>query len=992
MTVQSVTPASVADRTLITINLDQTGDFSTYTFTLVADPGSIDPPAGIDPQLATIDFSFKAGCPTPADCQPVSCCPPTPTIAPDINYLAKDYNGFLQVMLDRLAVLTPAWTETHAADLGVALTEVLAYAADHLSYQQDAVSTEAYLGTARSRISLRRHARLVDYRIGEGRNARTLVCLTTTTSKPPAPAIKVDVPQGTLFYVQIPGLPPAASADDAVAQRLQASTQPVFTSMVDASLDQALNEIDFYTWGDDDCCLAVGATQATLRLDNALGLLEPGSYLIFEEVRGPLTGVAADADPTHRCAVQLTSAIPTTDPLNGTAVTRITWAAADSLSFPLCVSTTESGSQPVSVARGNIVLADHGISVEPQSLGVVPAPPVAPDPAASCACTTKTQAAATSPLPRYNPRLAQSPLTFSVPFDPLDPPASAAAFLAPPAAPVPAVTLTDSDGSSWTPVPDLLSSPGTGPTSLVFVPEIEFDGSCSLRFGDDQHGMAPTMGLDFTAVYRVGNATVGNIGSDTIGHVVLPIGQLPAPSGLKVVGSSSGGNLASGTYSWTVTATNANGETVASNEVSAILTGSNSSAVLSWTRVSGATGYTLYRTSPGGESSRVATITAGSTVSYADTGPAGAPAKPPTVNTAALSSPADISHINQVRNPLPGVGGTDPEDMEHIRQFAPFTYEQQQRCVTEDDYGLLTTQTSNGNIIAARGTLRWTGSWYTAFASIESAPVLALEQLPPPSGLTVVGSSSGGSFAAGTYYWQVTATNANGETIGSSEVSATLSGTASSVALSWTRVAGATGYNVYRGTSAASENTLVASIPYGSTVTHTDTGSAGVPTKPRSVNTADLSSVDTLLADTTTQLDMLRMMGTDVAVEAAVIVGLQIEMEICVDAQHFQGDVYEALTMLFITGDQCNGSTGMLNPANFTFGQTVYASPLIAAAQAVEGVVSATLTTFTRMDAPWVDGVGQGYLTMGRLEIARCDNDPDHLDHGTFTLHLDGGK
>ncbi len=127
-----------------------------------------------------------------------------------------------------------------------------------------------------------------------------------------------------------------------------------------------------------------------------------------------------------------------------------------------------------------------------------------------------------------------------------------------------------------------------------------------------------------------------------------------------------------------------------------------------------------------------------------------------------------------------------------------------------------------------------------------AAPVLALEQLPPPSGLTVAGSSSGGSFAAGTYYWQVTATNANGETIGSSEVSATLSGTASSVALSWTRVAGATGYNVYRGTSAASENTLVASIPYGSTVTHTDTGSAGVPTKPRSVNTADLSSVDTL--------------------------------------------------------------------------------------------------------------------------------------------------
>jgi len=137
---------------------------------------------------------------------------------------------------------------------------------------------------------------------------------------------------------------------------------------------------------------------------------------------------------------------------------------------------------------------------------------------------------------------------------------------------------------------------------------------------------------------------------------------------------------------------------------------------------------------------------------------------------------------------------------------------------------------------------------------------------------------------------------------------------------------------------------------------------------------------------------MLRMMGTDIAVEGAVIVGLQIAMEICVDPGHFQGDVYQALMRVFITGDQCEGGSGLLNAANFTFGQTVYASPLLAAAQAVPGVRSASLTVFTRMDAPWVNGVAQGFLTMGRLDIPRCDNDPDHLDHGTFTLHMDGGK
>ncbi len=166
-------------------------------------------------------------------------------------------------MLDRLAVLTPAWTETHAADLGVVLVEALAYAADHLSYQQDAVSTEAYLGTARSRISLRRHARLVDYR-----DRRGLQCphpgRLTRDEQAPAPAIKVDVPQGTLFYVQSRPAGRRRPPMTRWPQQLRASTQPVFAEHAGASLVPALNEIDFYTWGDEDCCLAAGATQATL--------------------------------------------------------------------------------------------------------------------------------------------------------------------------------------------------------------------------------------------------------------------------------------------------------------------------------------------------------------------------------------------------------------------------------------------------------------------------------------------------------------------------------------------------------------------------------------------------------------------------------------------------------------------------------------------------------------------------------------------------------
>jgi hypothetical protein len=746
-----IEPAKDEPYTLI-LHLDRTGDFSTYTLAIVASSNTTDPPARLDPQLSSVDFSFKAGCSTPADCLPTTCCPIPPQSPPDINYLAKDYDGLRQMMLDRLAVLSPNWTETHAADLGVALVETLAYAADHLSYQQDGISTEAYLGTARNRISLRRHARLVDYRIGEGCNARVWVCLTAGTDG-------FKVPQGALFYVRTPGLPVAVDPHGPFARKVAASPQPVFASLHDAVVSTEQNAMNFYTWSDADCCLPAGATEATLAGNFAS--LKPGAVLVFEEVAGPRTGDAADADPTRRCAVRLTSVAasdkqqhPLVDPLDPTKqITRIAWSPDDALPFPICISSTTDEAHgarpvyPVSVARGNVVAADHGVWIAPpEQLGTVPAPP--PTPPASAGCTCGSTAAVAAPRSRYYPHLTKSPLSFSVAFDPT---ASARAFLSPdPKDARPSITVNSDDGNSWIPMRDLLASDDT---QRVFVTEIDQNGSVFLRFGDGQYGMAPDAGMTFSASYRVGNGAVGNIGRDTLSHVLLA----------------------------------GNG-------------------------------------------------------------------------------------ISQLRNPLAAAGGVDPEDMEHIRQYAPFAFANQERCVTADDYGHAAAQLEG--VREARGTLRWTGSWYTAFVSVDPAGALAKQPVKGPA----------------------------------------------------------------------------------------------------------------------SKLDLLRMIGTDLVVEGATIVGLQIEMEICVDPEHFQDDVYAALMKVFVTGDQCNRQSGLLNAANFTFGETVFASPLVAAAQAVDGVLSATLTVFRRMDDPSIDGVARGFLTMGRLEIPRCDNDPNRLDHGQFQLHLDGGK
>ena len=116
-------------------------------------------------------FSFMASCPTDIDCRPIDACPPPELVEPLLDYLAKDYASFRRLLVDLLPTLNPDWTEQNPSDLGMALLELLAYEGDRLSYFQDAVANEAYLDTLRTRISARRHARLVDYRMHDGRNA-----------------------------------------------------------------------------------------------------------------------------------------------------------------------------------------------------------------------------------------------------------------------------------------------------------------------------------------------------------------------------------------------------------------------------------------------------------------------------------------------------------------------------------------------------------------------------------------------------------------------------------------------------------------------------------------------------------------------------------------------------------------------------------------------------------------------------------------------------
>lgn len=509
---------------ILTVEVDQPGDFSRYTLRLVTGPESETVPPGIDPQLASIDFSFRVECPSPFDCAPRHVCPEDPPPAPDIDYLAKDYASFRRLMLDRMAALMPAWKERNPADIGVMLVEALAYSADQLSYQQDAVATEAYLRTARKRISLRRHARLMDYFISEGCNARTWVQVNVS-----ADVIGVSgpaIPAGTKITTQIANQPTIISDDVRVYEQAEVifeTLEPLQSLFLDH------NELRFYTWSDQRCCLPKGATRATLEGHHPN--LRPGMILIFEEVLGAETGVPADADPARRHVVRLRTdvppdpdAVPLTDPVTDDLITEIAWNEEDALPFPLCLSAATAGGyrDAVSVARGNVVLADHGVTREGEALGMVPEPFLyMPRASGGDFCAAPER----QPVPpRYHPRLVEAPLTHAGP--PYDDATAARGAMQWSLREIqPVVTLADSNGTVWRARRDLLNSRGD---AEEFVAEIDNDGAVQIRFGDDVHGRRPEPGAEFFAKYRVGNGRAGNIGADSLRHIALNIPEILA--------------------------------------------------------------------------------------------------------------------------------------------------------------------------------------------------------------------------------------------------------------------------------------------------------------------------------------------------------------------------------------------------------------------------------------------------------------------------------
>jgi hypothetical protein len=139
-------------------------------------------------------------------------------------------------------------------------------------------------------------------------------------------------------------------------------------------------------------------------------------------------------------------------------------------------------------------------------------------------------------------------------------------------------------------------------------------------------------------------------------------------------------------------------------------------------------------------------------------------------------------------------------------------------------------------------------------------------------------------------------------------------------------------------------------------------------------------------------LERYRLAGQDIKLDSPQYVSLEIALSVCVDPNYFMSDVEQALLQVLSNRILPDGRRGLFYPDNFTFGQTVYLSPLYAAARSVEGVLSIAAVTFQPQGVPTNQFLDAGEMKLAQLQIARLDNDRNFPNHGQLTLLMEGGK
>jgi hypothetical protein len=492
-------------RPVLALTVTAPGDFSTYRLAISS--------TKLDPFFGQAPFMFKLGGLAETDCAAsATSCPEPDTEQVPIDYLAKDFASFRQALSEFSTQRYPAWVERSEADLGVMLLEVLAAMADELSHYQDRVLAESTLATATQRLSVVRHARLVDYEPTPATVATAVLQLEVNppASAPPATGWKIDtrVPLlvsalgagGTAINFEIED--PAAGLAGAIS-----SAPPPAWARVDTRWNRASLQRPYY-WDDTRRCLRAGSTELYIT-GHGLGLYS-GQQLLLD------THAADTADAPVRELVTVSATEEVSDPLIGdpppTLLTHV---------FLVAPTISDHDLDSTEVA-GNIVWAVQGRRHSEKF--------TIPDPATLPPGPVVVRVAANwtpqDPRPDYRYCLTSGPLAWLATNRP-DAPLPA----------LPEIVLSEVRADDSTPPwPFRHWLLDAGPADQVFTltPEqyspvltsngttwfdYDGDGGTTIRFGDGTFGTTPLSGTEFRVTYRVGDGPAGNVPADAIVNV-----------------------------------------------------------------------------------------------------------------------------------------------------------------------------------------------------------------------------------------------------------------------------------------------------------------------------------------------------------------------------------------------------------------------------------------------------------------------------------------
>jgi hypothetical protein len=491
---------------VLKLTVNPIGDYSTYTLGI----NTKDYPDIIDPLFSEIDFKFRPGC-FSIECAPEWEPAAPPKDNPVIDYLAKDYHSFKHVLIAAMAQRVPGWQPTSEADLDQVLLELFCAAADELSDYQDRVMNEAYLVTSRKRVSLTRHARLMDYHIHQGNQASTWLA--------------VRLQENSTLDISIPSADseerPTRVTVWAGSEKIEDPSAVVFMSRTAVHLHYLLDQLGLYTWDGAIPALATGSTSADLQLLKE-DTISPGNYLpindqnsaikvqdlirsgtvnrlLIQEWLNPATGRADGRDPEKRQLLRLLpDAEAMWDPVKKVWFVRVHWGEQDALKANYCftVNCNDGKKENISLFHGNLVPVYHGRQ----------ATTIFKDPKMPLTAENEFH---------YEPtvhwgtvcRLPSGPLAY------LD---IQEGGEIPPRSTLEVEVVIDGASDPWDEVISLVHSDDSAERGDHFMVETDEAGQSLIRFGNGVNGRGLPDGAEVHCTYQVGRGLDGNIGADTL--------------------------------------------------------------------------------------------------------------------------------------------------------------------------------------------------------------------------------------------------------------------------------------------------------------------------------------------------------------------------------------------------------------------------------------------------------------------------------------------